>query len=141
MTLKKGFTMTEQPQSDQNQNINWPERRQYQRIEKNFILTYFEKENPSVRIELTQLKNISKGGLCFITTKAFLPSTRLGLELRTPYLSETTYLEGVVLESRPKIEGIIYETRLQFEELNPQGDFLISKMMEVFMNGGSSTYE
>jgi len=133
--------MTEQPQNSQNNNENWAERRRYQRIEKNFILTYYEKENPSVKIELTQLKNISKGGLCFITTKAFLPSTKLGLELRTPYLSETTYLEGVVLESRPKIEGIIYETRLQFEELNSQADFLIMKMIEVFMNGGANAYE
>ena len=133
--------MAEQPQNPQSQNENWAERRKYQRIEKNFILTYFDKENPSVRIELTQLKNISKGGLCFITTQAFAPSTKLGLELRTPYLSETTYLEGVVLESRPKIEGIIYETRLQFEELNPQADFLITKMIEVFINGGERAYE
>ncbi len=130
--------MADQPQ---NYNENWAERRRHQRIEKNFILTYYEKTNPSIKIELTQLKNISKGGLCFITTKAFSPSTKLGLELRTPYLSDTTYLEGTVLESRPKIEGIIYETRLQFEQLNPQADFLISKMIEVFMNGGSTTYE
>ncbi|MBF0521742.1 MAG: PilZ domain-containing protein [Candidatus Omnitrophica bacterium] len=126
---------------EQEEEAKWVERRTHRRINKNFILNYFEKDNPSTKIELTQLKNISKGGLCFITTKAYPPSTKIAMELRTPYLSDITYLEGFVLASHPKVEGIIYETRLQFETLSPQADFLITKMMEVFDTQGDNIHE
>ncbi|MDP8212219.1 MAG: PilZ domain-containing protein [Candidatus Zapsychrus exili] len=130
--------MDEKAQSQENQ---WKERRKYQRINKTFILTYFDKANPDKKIEITQLKNISKGGICFITTKAFLPDTKIGVELKTPYLSDTTYLEGVVLESREKLKDILYLTRLEFDSLNPQAEHLITKMIEVFVNGGENDHE
>ena len=75
------------------------DRRQYKRINRSFILSYFDKEQPDQKIEITQLKNISLGGICFITTQSFEPSTKLGIELKTPYLSGTTYLEGSVMGS------------------------------------------
>ena len=47
--------------------------------------------------------------------------TKLIVELKTPYLVDITHLEGTVLESHEKIPNIIYETRLQFENLSSQG--------------------
>ncbi len=110
------------------------ERRQYKRISKSFILSYFEKSNPEQKFEITQLRNISQGGMCFITTRSFMPNTRLGVELRTPYLAETTYLEGDVLGSHEKIKGMLYETRLQFTLINSQAEFLLSKLIEFFVS-------
>jgi c-di-GMP-binding flagellar brake protein YcgR len=94
------------------------ERRRYTRISKSFILTYFEKTNPREKFEITQLRNISMGGLCFITTKPFPQGTVLGIELKTPYLSDTTYLEGKVLQSHEKVTGILYETRVELSFLD-----------------------
>lgn len=111
------------------------ERRLHKRIKKNFILTYFDVNNPSVKFEITQLKNISKGGICFITTRSFPSSTRIGIELKTPYLSGTTYLEGTVLESHEKIKNLLYETRLEFSELEAPAEFLLNKLIEYFVNG------
>ncbi len=113
------------------------ERRRHKRIKKNFILTYFDVSNPSQRFEITQLKNISKGGICFITTRSFIASTKIGIELKTPYLSGTTYLEGSVLESHEKIKNLLYETRLQFTSVEPQAEFLLNKVVEYFANGES----
>lgn len=117
------------------------ERRKYKRITKNFLLTYFEKENPTKKYEITQLKNISMGGICFITTQAFEKSTHLCISLETPYLSETTYLEGLVLKSHEKATNLLYETRLQFACLDPQAEFVISKLIEFFMNGDAAKNE
>ena len=110
------------------------ERRRYKRINKHFILTYFDKSNPSRKQEITQLKNISMGGMCFVTSSRFESGTQMGIELKTPYLADTTYLEGVVLESHEKVLDIIYETRLKFEFLNPQAEFLLAKIIEFFIN-------
>lgn len=111
------------------------ERRRHKRIKKNFILTYFEVSNPSQKFEITQLKNIGKGGICFITTRPFPASTKIGIELKTPYLSGTTYLEGIALESHEKIKNLLYETRLQFTSVEPQAEFLLNKVIEYFTNG------
>ncbi len=116
------------------------ERRRGRRILKHFILSYFEKEYPDRRYELTQLKNISHGGMCFITSQKFDPGIKLGIELKTPYVAETTYLEGVVLESHEKVRNMIYETRLKFEFLDPQGEFWVAKLIEFFVNGENSSH-
>src|SRR5689334_19726005 len=95
--------MTNQDQSSSS------ERRRSDRVKKNFILTYYNKSDPAHKYEITQLKNIGMGGMCFITSKPYALGTILGIDLKTPYLSDTTKLEGRVLESHEKVKNIIYE--------------------------------
>lgn len=108
------------------------ERRAYPRISKNFILNYFLLDDPAQKHEITQLKNISKGGACIITNSAIQPNIKIGIELKTPFISETTYLSGTILESITKAEGILYETRVQFDSLHPHAEYLIAKLVEFF---------
>ena len=110
------------------------DRRQYVRINKQYILSYFNKDNPDDKHEITQLKNISLGGMCFVASKSLNKGRCLGISLRTPYLSETTYFEGTVLESMEKAKNLIYEVRLEFSGLNVQAESLIKKIMEVFFS-------
>lgn len=114
---------------------NEPERRKSPRISKNFILSYFDKAHPDEKFELTQLKNIGRGGMCFITSREFTPGTKMGIELTTPYLAETTYLDGTVQESHEKIKGMIYETRIMFESLNSEAEYLLAELVEFFDDG------
>lgn len=109
-----------------------PERRKYHRIQKNFILTYYDMAYPQHRFEASQLKNISMGGMCLITSKGFPPHTVLAIEMKTPFLLELTHLEGLVLESHEKIKDIIYETRLEFKNLSPEAEYLLTKLVEHF---------
>lgn len=118
-----------------------PERRQHPRIKKNFILSYFDPARPDQKFEITQLKNISLGGMCFITGRSFDTPAKLGIELKTPYLAGTTYLEGVVLESHEKMKGKIYETRLRFTLLDTEAKVLLEKLKEFFVNGKGHAYE
>ena len=117
------------------------EKRRFKRIKKNFILTYFELEHPKRKYEISQLKNISMGGMCFITTKQYEAHTKLGIELKTPYLSGTTYLEGRVLQSHAKVVKMIFETRLQFDALTKDAEFLLTELIEYFLNDQGITYE
>ena len=120
-----------------NQEPHMPptERRRHVRINKNFIMTYCQKSNPEKKIEITQLKNISLGGMCFITTCKFEPSTPLHIELKTPYITDTTLLEGVVLESHEKTKDMLYETRLKFVHINAEAQSLLTQLMEYFIHG------
>ena len=121
------------PNDKKNQpDWNGLERRRHKRIKKNFILTYFDKNKPEEKFELTQLKDISCGGLRFVTTKRFTAGTLLGVELKTPYISETTYLEGEILECSEKIKDMLYEIRLKFTVLNTQAEITLTQLMEYF---------
>ncbi|MCC6759444.1 MAG: PilZ domain-containing protein [Candidatus Omnitrophica bacterium] len=111
---------------------SYSEKRKYPRINKHFILSYFDLNDPLVRHDASQLKNISIGGMCLITSKVYPQGTRLGIELRTPFLSEFIHLKGTVLESKEKIKGIIYETRLQFDDIPEKTLVILKKMVEHF---------
>ena len=111
---------------------NQSERRRYIRIRKNFILSYFDRKKPEKKFDATQLKNISLGGMCFVTSVKYEPGTIISIELKTPYLTGTTHLEGTVLESQEKLRGILCDTRLVFNKLNPEAEFVIKKIVEYF---------
>lgn len=118
-----------------------PERRRYKRIQKHFILTYYDLTKPQERHEASQLKNISIGGICIITAKPFSPNAVLAIELKTPFIHELTRLEGVVLESHERMKDIIYETRLEFRNLSAQAKFVLNKLIHYFENEESHRHE
>ncbi|MCK5260421.1 MAG: PilZ domain-containing protein [Candidatus Omnitrophica bacterium] len=117
------------------------ERRKFERIKKSFILSYFDLKRPGHKFEITQLKNISLGGMRFVTTRKFDPSTKLGVELKTPYISGTTYLEGTVLQSHERMKGAIYETRLEFDSLDTEATALLEKLMGFFIDAKDQGHE
>ena len=127
--------------AEKNQSSQGGERRHSDRIKKNFILTYYAKSDPEHKYEITQLKNISLGGMCFITTKPYATGVQLSVELKTPYLSDTTHLDGRVLESHEKVSNMIYETRFQFGKLEPQAEFILARLIDFFIAGGKKLYE
>lgn len=114
------------------------ERRKYKRISKSFILTYFEKDNPQKKYEITQLRNIGMGGMCFITTQPFPEGVQLSIDLKTPYLTDITHIHGVVQESHTKVANMLYETRLKFDYLSAEAEYVVARLMEVFLEEGNT---
>ena len=104
------------------------ERRQHARIYKNYILFLFEKDNPDQKIEVSQITNISRGGICFVSTESFNPGTHLRLQLKTPYLADPLELEGLVLGSREKIFKMIFEIRLTFKNVSTQAQEVLLRI-------------
>ena len=122
--------------------MNLPEeRRRYKRIEKHFMLTYYAQEDPQHRYDASQLKNISLGGMCLITSLPFGQSTVLNIELKTPFQSELTHLVGVVLGSQEKIKDIIYETHLEFLDLSEDAKQILAQIVSHFDKEESESHE
>ncbi len=109
------------PDSSQN-------RRQFVRVYRNFILSCHLKGQEGVRYEMSQVNNISRGGVNFSATSAFPVGGVLAIELSTPFLSSKIMLEGVVLETKEKIPNLIYTVRVQFQNLTPQAQDILVKV-------------
>lgn len=103
-------------------------RRQFVRIYRNFILSFHLKDKKEVVYEMSQVNNISRGGVNFSSTVKFEQNSVLIIELRTPFLSDKIVLEGFVIDSREKIANLIYEVRVQFQNLSPQAVEILAKI-------------
>lgn len=94
------------------------EQRLHPRIYRNFILSYYEKGKSALKDNISQINNISRGGMSFVATHPLKDKTTVVLDLKTPFVVDSIHLEGVVLESREKIPEMIYEIRVQFNEVS-----------------------
>ncbi|GEM_PF-1029887 len=110
------------------------ERRQFIRIRKNYIVRFCQKNNPSLKFEVSQVENISRGGICFTSTMAFEPGSVVALELRTPYVADTICLEGQILDSHEKIKGLIYQNRLKFYNITHEASDVLEKIEKYNLN-------
>ena len=110
---------------DQNQG---KERRQFVRIKKNYIIRFCAKNNPALKFEVSQVENVSKGGLCFTSTIKFTEGDDLAIELRTPYVADTIYLEGNILHIQETVKGLLYSNRLRFHDVSPESADVLEKI-------------
>ena len=110
------------------------ERRQFIRIKKNYIVRFYDKTNPALKFEVSQVENVSKGGLCFTSTIRFDEGADLAIELRTPYVAETVYLEGHVLHSREAVKGLLYANRVKFHDISPKSADVLEKIEKYNLN-------
>jgi hypothetical protein len=93
---------------------SFQDRRKYVRVYRNFIISYKLKDDSQIH-EMSQVNNISKGGINFTSTVVLNAGAEVVIELKTPFLSDNIHLIGTVLESKEKIRGLIYAVRLEFK--------------------------
>ncbi|MBF0122559.1 MAG: PilZ domain-containing protein [Candidatus Omnitrophica bacterium] len=108
------------------------ENRRNVRINKQYIIRFVEKKNLAVKYEVTQIENISKGGMSFCSTTAFKPNTELLIELKAPYSSEIAHLIGVVLENTDRMRGRFFRNRIKFVNLSSSAKVILEKMEEDY---------
>ncbi len=113
-----------------NQQVPQSERRTDVRVKKAFILSCYEIDDPDRQHDLYQARDISKGGVCFATSKPMAPSTKLGLRLKTPFQSTMLYLRGHVIESIEKAKDLFYETRVAFADLDVDAQTILQQVEE-----------
>ena len=117
--------------TEQNSNID---RRHSVRIKKNYIIRFIDKHNPAIEYAISQIENISKGGLCFTSTVELLPGTELIIELRTPYIADTIFLEGQILDCHERVKGMIFANRICFKNITPQAKDILDKIEKFNIN-------
>jgi hypothetical protein len=94
-----------------------PERRKHPRMEANFVVSYRIREFRD-GYDLTQTKNVSQGGMLLTTNKMFSPDTCLAMTIRFPFVTQKIEITGRVISSKEIVRDLIYETRLQFLDLD-----------------------
>lgn len=104
------------------------ERRQHVRVKKNFIIRFSDKASPAVNIHVSQVENISRGGVCFNSEIPFQIGADVGIEMRTPYLAESIYFQGHVLEVKEKVKGMIYQNHVRFHDLSVRANEVLDKI-------------
>ena len=105
-------------------------RRKNVRIYRSFILTYYPVSNPTIQRDVSQINNISQGGMNFSATTSLKIGEQVAVELKTPFLAQKVHLQGKVLECREKISNMIYEIRLEFNSLSEQAKEILLKVQE-----------
>ena len=104
------------------------ERRKHLRIYRNFIMSYHEKGKSMIKHNVSQVNNVSKGGLGFASTHPLKQGAVVTIDLKAPFIADPIRLEGVVLECKEKIPELIYEVRLQFQEISQQASAALEKI-------------
>lgn len=114
------------------------ERRQHPRIEKHFIITYYDLEKSDAEHCISQLKNISRGGVCFSSSLLFKTGTRLHAMIKTPFMGQTVNFEVRVVDCEEKIPNTVYHVRAKIENPTPQTDEILKKIEESFLKSQSN---
>ena len=104
------------------------ERRKHLRIYRNFILSYHEKGKSIIKHDISQVNNVSKGGLNFSSTRPLKEGDVIMIDLKAPFIADPLRLEGVVLECKEKVPELIYEIRSQFQEISQQALTVLGKI-------------
>ena len=109
-------------------NNSFNERRKYLRIYRNFILTYQEKGKSVIHHNVSQVNNISKGGLNFTSTYPLVQGAVITVDLQTPFIADSIRLEGIVLGCKEKVPDLIYEVRLEFQKISKETLTVLEKI-------------
>ena len=142
MGLKKGgkirplrLILKYAPRVNMKNQFEGENRRKHKRIHKNYILSYQIKGDPDSKYDVTQLHNISRGGMCFLATKYLAAGRDLIIELKTPYLKDPVIFEAKVIESREKIPNMIFEVRVIFDKISTQAEEVLHKLEQSIFTG------
>ncbi len=106
---------------------DFQERRKYVRVYHNFMLFFSVKGKADVSFEMSQINNISRGGINFSSNQFFAKGTELCIDLKTPFQKDAVRLEGVLLACVEKVPGKLYGLHLEFRNISPDAMDILLK--------------
>ena len=99
---------------------DFKERRKFDRFNEYFMLFFSLKGDEGVLYEMSQVNNISRGGIHFSSNKHLPKGAELRLHLTTPFSKDVVQLQGKILECHEKLPQTLYGIRLEFTNISPQ---------------------
>ncbi|UCG35805.1 MAG: PilZ domain-containing protein [Candidatus Omnitrophota bacterium] len=96
-----------------------PERRRFPRLNENYVVSYRKTEAARKEYDLSQTKNISRGGACIATRTQFEKGAHLEIVMRVPFRPEKITVEGEVVESKEVVKNLVSHTRIKFVNVDP----------------------
>lgn len=108
------------------------EKRKHPRAKGRFVVHYkiLEEHN---NIDITQTKDLSLGGMHLTTNRQFGLGTKLALEIRLPFDPSPIRIVGQVIDSHEVARDLIYDTRIQFLEIDKEHKGIISQTVDYYI--------
>jgi len=109
-----------------------PEKRKHPRVSGRFIVSYRIVEDDE-RIDVSQTKNLSLGGMLITTNKKFEPGTKLALQIRLPFDPNPIMLIAKVINSTAITKNLIYDTRLEFISIDEKHQDIVDQTVNYYL--------
>lgn len=108
------------------------EKRKSPRAKGRFVVHYriLEEQN---NIDITQTKDLSLGGMYLTTNRKFEPGTKLALQIRLPFDPNPIMLVGKVVDSKVIAHDLIYDTRLEFLQIDKKHVNVIGQTVDYYL--------
>ncbi|MFC1624130.1 PilZ domain-containing protein [Candidatus Omnitrophota bacterium] len=106
------------------------ERRRFVRIDAEFMVYYTAIHERPPRSNAGQSRNISIGGILFITGREFPVGTILVVKIRLPNSPDYINLKVQVVDSKQKVKDIMYDTRAKFIGVEEKDIVSMQKVIE-----------
>lgn len=111
------------------------EKRKHPRVSSRFVVSYRILEEAD-HIDISQTKNISLGGLLLTTNRKFDAGIKLALEIRLPFDPYPIVLIGRVLESHEITKDLIYDTRIEFLNIDDRHKNIVAQTVDYYLKKG-----
>lgn len=112
----------------------FPNKRASERIDATLVV-YYKKNIPNSGYDLSQTTNISVGGVMLSTAMSFAVGEVLELKLITSMNTDGEVVLAKVVGCDQVIPNVMYKTRAQFVETEPEQEFLIRQLIDKFGTG------
>lgn len=113
--------------------IKFPNKRANERIDATLIVYY--KKNNSKAYDLSQTTNISVGGVLLSTAVPFKVGEVLELKIITSMNTDGEIILAKVRGCDQVIPKVMYKTRAQFFDTEPEQEFMIKQLIDKFGTG------
>ncbi len=105
------------------------------RIDKKYCVKYYVKDSIEQKYDISQIKDISKGGVRFWSASILAKDTVLVVELHVPYVERGVKVEAVVVACEERVPGLIFEVRLRFVDLAQQAKEILEIIEKRYQQG------
>jgi c-di-GMP-binding flagellar brake protein YcgR len=117
------------------------ERRQFLRIDANFVVSYYVYPDHVDRTDMTLTRNVSLGGICFTSDKHFPPGTILHVTLRLPKIERLIETLGeVVYVKQEKNKKFLFDIGLKFIRAAEEDLYIIEKVIKSCASSDKKIY-
>ena len=106
------------------------EHRKFKRIDGTYIVSYAPIKGDELKFDVSQTRNVSEGGLLFISDRKFEKDTVLKIKLRLPELPDYAIVQAQVIDSVKMAKGMMYGTRARFINVEQKVKDAIKRLVE-----------
>ncbi len=118
-----------------------PERRQFVRINTNFVVSYYVYPGELNKTDMTLTRNVSLGGICFTTDKNFPKGTILHVTLRLPKVNHLIeVLAEVVYVKQEKNKKLLFDIGIKFIKVEDKDLMILEQTIKNCASDGKKIY-